>query len=198
MGLHNIPRSTRNTRSRDSPRIQRARSALTKSQNLFTVRSVCPVTTIRPFNTFGPRQSTRAVIPTIITQALTTNTVKLGSLTPVRDLTFVADTVSGFIRFAESKKTMGRTVNTGSGCGVTIGELANIIIEKVNPKAKIICEQKRVPAGKSEVMQLLCDNRQPKNWQDGDPTYTLEDGLDLTIGWMKEHIASYKTGVYTV
>ena len=93
------------------------------------------------------------MIPTIITQALTTNKIKLGSLAPVRDLTYVADTVSGFIRFAESRNTVGRTVNTGSGRGVTIGELADIIIEKVNPKAKIVCEQKRVRPEKSEVMQ---------------------------------------------
>jgi NAD dependent epimerase/dehydratase len=157
-----------------------------------------PVTTIRPFNTFGPRQSTRAVIPTIITQALTGNKVRLGSLAPVRDLTYVADTVSGFIKFAESKKTIGRTVNTGSGRGVTIGELADIIINNVNPKAKVVCEQKRVRPGKSEVMQLLCDNRLARELADWKPAYTLEDGLDLTIGWMKEHLASYKTGVYTV
>jgi NAD dependent epimerase/dehydratase len=157
-----------------------------------------PVTTIRPFNTFGPRQSTRAVIPTIITQALTGNKVKLGSLTPVRDLTYVADTVSGFIKFAESKKTIGRTVNTGSGRGMTIGELAGIIIKKVNPKAKIVCEQKRVRPGKSEVMELLCDNRLAGELARWKPAHTLEDGLDLTIGWMKEHLASYKTGVYTV
>ena len=102
-----------------------------------------PVTTIRPFNTFGPRQSTRAVIPTIITQALTTDKIKLGSLTPVRDLTYVADTVQGFIKFAESRKALGRTINTGSGRGVTIRDLADIIIKKVNPKARIVCEQKR-------------------------------------------------------
>jgi len=157
-----------------------------------------PVTTIRPFNTFGPRQSTRAVIPTIITQALTTNKIKLGSLTPIRDLTYVADTVSGFISLAESKKTVGRTVNTGSGRGVTIGELAEIIIKKVNPKVKIVCEQKRVRPEKSEVMQLLCDNRLANELAGWKPSYSLEDGLDLTIDWMKEHIASYKTGVYTV
>jgi len=157
-----------------------------------------PVTTIRPFNTFGPRQSTRAVIPTIITQALSSNTVKLGSLTPVRDLTYVADTVAGFIRFAESRKTVGKTVNTGSGRGVTIGELSEIIIKKVNPKAKIVCEQKRVRPEKSEVMQLLCDNRLAGELAGWKPSRTLEDGLDLTIGWMKEHLALYKTGVYTV
>jgi NAD dependent epimerase/dehydratase len=157
-----------------------------------------PVTTIRPFNTFGPRQSTRAVIPTIITQALTGKTVKLGSLTPVRDLTYVADTVNGFIKFAESKKTIGMTVNTGSGRGVTIGELADIIIQQVNPEAKIICEEKRIRPEKSEVMELLCDNRCAKELAGWKPTYTLEQGLSLTIDWMKEHIASYKPGSYTV
>jgi NAD dependent epimerase/dehydratase len=157
-----------------------------------------PVTTIRPFNTFGPRQSTRAVIPTIITQALTSNTVKLGSLTPIRDLTYVADTVHGFIKFAESKKTIGKTVNTGSGHGVSIGELANHIIERVNPKARIFCEKKRVRPEKSEVMQLLCDNQCAKKLAGWEPTYTLEDGLSLTIEWMKEHIASYKAGPYTI
>jgi NAD dependent epimerase/dehydratase len=157
-----------------------------------------PVTTIRPFNTFGPRQSTRAVIPTIITQALSSDTVKLGSLTPVRDLTYIADTVAGFIKFAESKKTVGKTVNTGSGRGVTIGELSEIIIKKVNPKAKIVCEQQRVRPEKSEVMQLLCDNRLAGELAGWKPAYSLEDGLDLTIAWMKEHLASYKTGVYTV
>jgi NAD dependent epimerase/dehydratase len=157
-----------------------------------------PVTTIRPFNTFGPRQSTRAVIPTIITQALTSNTIKLGSLTPVRDLTFVADTVQGFIKLAESQKAVGKTVNTGSGRGVTIGELADIVIKKVNPDAKIVCEQERVRPEKSEVMQLLCDNRYAKDLAGWKPAYTLEDGLSLTVDWMKKHISSYKTGLYTV
>lgn len=157
-----------------------------------------PVTTIRPFNTFGPRQSTRAVIPTIITQALTANTVKLGSLTPIRDLTYVADTVNGFLKLAESKKTVGKTVNTGSGRGVTIGELADIIIRQVNPKAKIVCEEMRVRPDKSEVMELLCDNRCASELAGWKPEYTLEKGLALTIDWMKEHIAAYKPGTYTV
>ena len=157
-----------------------------------------PVTTIRPFNTFGPRQSTRAVIPTIITQALTANTVKLGSLTPIRDLTYVADTVNGFIKLAESEKTVGKTVNTGSGRGVTIGELADIIIRQVNPEAKIACEEMRIRPGKSEVMELLCDNRCASELAGWKPGYTLEKGLALTIDWMKEHIAAYKPGTYTV
>lgn len=157
-----------------------------------------PVTTIRPFNTFGPRQSTRAVIPTIITQALTAKTVKLGSLAPIRDLTYVADTVNGFIKLAESKKTIGKTVNTGSGRGVTIGELADIIIRQVNPYAKIVCDEKRVRPEKSEVMELLCDNRLALELAGWIPQYTLEKGLALTANWMKEHIAAYKPGTYTV
>jgi NAD dependent epimerase/dehydratase len=157
-----------------------------------------PVTTIRPFNTFGPRQSTRAVIPTIITQSLTSNTIKLGSLTPIRDLTYVADTANGFIKLAESKKTVGTTVNTGTGRGVTIGELADIIISQVNPKARIVCEEKRVRPEKSEVMELLCDNRSARDLAGWKPSYTLEEGLAQTIAWMKDHIASYKPGLYTV
>ena len=157
-----------------------------------------PVTTIRPFNTFGPRQSTRAVIPTIITQALTSDTIKLGSLTPVRDLTYVADTVQGFIRFAESTKTVGKTVNTGSGRGVTIGELAEIILRRVNPNARIVCDEARVRPEKSEVMQLLCNNRSAKELAGWKPRVSLEEGLALTIDWMKEHLAAYKAGVYTV
>jgi NAD dependent epimerase/dehydratase len=157
-----------------------------------------PVTTIRPFNTFGPRQSTRAVIPTIITQALTSSSIKLGSLTPVRDLTYVADTVQGFIKCAENKKTVGKTVNTGSGRGVTIGELAALIIRQVNPDATIICEKERVRPDKSEVMQLICDNRCAEDLAGWKPHYSLEEGLSLTIDWMKEHISSYKAGLYTV
>jgi NAD dependent epimerase/dehydratase len=157
-----------------------------------------PVTTVRPFNTFGPRQSTRAVIPTIITQALTSNTIKLGSLTPVRDLTYVADTIQGFIKLAESKKTIGTTINIGSGRGVTIGELADLVIERVNPAADIVCEKERIRPEKSEVMELLCDNRVAKNLAGWEPKYSLEDGLTHTIDWMKENIASYKAGLYTV
>ena len=157
-----------------------------------------PVITARPFNTFGPRQSTRAVIPTIITQALTSNTVKLGSLTPVRDLTFVGDTVQGFLKLAESKKAIGKTINIGTGRGVTVGELAKKIISLVNPKAKIICEQERIRPEKSEVMKLVCDNtlmREITGWQ---PQHTLEEGLLPTIEWMKDHLNDYKSGIYTV
>lgn len=157
-----------------------------------------PVTIIRPFNTFGPRQSTRAVIPTIITQALTSDNIRLGSLTPIRDLTYVTDTVQGFIKMAESKKTTGKTINTGSGSGITIGDLADIIIKRINPNISITCENERIRPEKSEVMQLLCDNRLAWELAGWKPECSLEDGLTQTIDWMKTHISSYKPGLYTV
>jgi len=157
-----------------------------------------PVTTIRPFNTFGPRQSARAVIPTIITQALAGNTVRLGSLTPVRDLTYVSDTVQGFLRLAESRKTIGKTVNTGSGKGVTIGELADLIIAQVNQKARIVTDRRRVRPDKSEVMELVCDNRLAFELAGWKPQVSLNEGISMTIDWMKDHAGSYKTGIYTV
>jgi NAD dependent epimerase/dehydratase len=157
-----------------------------------------PVTIIRPFNTYGPRQSARAVIPTIITQALTSDTVRLGSLSPVRDLTYVTDTVQGFIRFAGSKKTIGKTVNTGSGSGVMIGELADMIITQVNPKARIVTDDKRVRPENSEVMKLVCDNRLARDLAGWEPKVSLKEGIGMTGDWMKEHVGSYKTGIYTV
>jgi len=157
-----------------------------------------PVSTIRPFNTFGPRQSARAVIPTIITQAITSDTVNLGSLTPIRDLTFVKDTVQAFIKMAECKQAVGMTVNTGSGRGIAIEELAEIIIQKSNPDAKIICNDSRIRPEKSEVMNLLCNNTLARDLIHWEPQYSLEDGLELTIGWMKKHISGYKPGLYTI
>jgi NAD dependent epimerase/dehydratase len=157
-----------------------------------------PVATLRPFNTFGPRQSARAVIPAIITQALSSNTVRLGSLSPVRDLTFVADTVEAFIRTAESKKAVGKTVNTGSGHGVTIGELAKTIVRLVNPEAHIVTEEERIRPEKSEVMTLICNNTLAMELTGWKPEYTLEKGLSITIDWMREHISAYKAGQYTI
>lgn len=157
-----------------------------------------PVATIRPFNTFGPRQSARAVIPTIITQALNSDSINLGSLTPVRDLTYVTDTVNGFIKIAESDKTIGKTINIGSGYGVTIGELAEKIREIVNPEATICCDQNRVRPDGSEVKKLICDNSLADQLMGWKPSVTLEEGLALTISWIREHIELYKLNQYTV
>jgi len=157
-----------------------------------------PVATLRPFNTFGPRQSARAVIPTLITQALTSDRIHLGSLTPVRDLTFVDDTVRAFLRMAEVDEAIGRVIHTGTGRGVTIGELASLVLARVNPGATIVADEKRVRPEQSEVMQLICDPTLAGKVLGWKPQVTLEEGLDRTIGWIREHLDGYKTAMYTV
>ena len=157
-----------------------------------------PVATLRPFNTFGPRQSARAVIPTLITQALTSDRIHLGSLTPVRDLTFVDDTVRAFLRMAEVDEAIGRVIHTGTGRGVTIGELASLVLARVNPGATIVADEKRVRPEQSEVMQLICDPTLAGKVLGWKPQVDLEDGLDRTITWIREHLDGYKTAMYTV
>lgn len=157
-----------------------------------------PATTLRPFNTFGPRQSTRAIIPTIITQALSSDHVKIGSLDPVRDLTFVKDTVNAFVLISSSIRALGKTIHIGTGRGVSIGELAHIISEKINPSIRIVSEPDRMRPGQSEVMKLICNNTLAQELLEWSPTVTLEEGLDITISWMKENLNRYKSGIYTV
>jgi len=157
-----------------------------------------PVATLRPFNTFGPRQSARAVIPTLITQALTSDRIHLGSLTPVRDLTFVDDTVRAFLRMAEVDGAVGTVIHTGTGRGVTIGELAALVLARVNPDATIIADEDRVRPERSEVMQLICDPTLAGKVLGWKPQVTLEEGLDRTIAWIREHLDAYKTSVYAV
>lgn len=158
-----------------------------------------PVSTIRPFNTFGPRQSARAVIPTIISQALSSDVIELGSLTPIRDLTYVKDTVTGFINVAESSKSIGEVINTGNGKGITVGELTEKIISLTGiPDLKISCNEKRIRPEKSEVKELICDNSKAKKMLGWEPKYSLEEGLRETINWIKEHQRIYKPGIYNV
>jgi NAD dependent epimerase/dehydratase len=157
-----------------------------------------PVATLRPFNTFGPRQSARAVIPTLITQALTSDRVQLGSLAPVRDLTFVGDTVQAFLRMAEVEDAVGRVIHTGTGRGVTIGDLAALILSRVNPGATVVADGERVRPEGSEVMHLVCDPALAGKILGWKPRVTLEEGLDRTIAWMREHLDAYKTSMYTV
>ena len=133
-----------------------------------------PVATLRPFNTFGPRQSTRAVNSTYYHAGTDFQHHSLGSLTPVRDLTFVTDTVRAFLLAEECDNAIGLTVNVGQGTGVTIGELAEMIIAKVNPTAELACEGERVRPDKSEVMVLICDNRRAREVLNWKPTVTLE------------------------
>jgi len=152
-----------------------------------------PVAIIRPFNTFGPRQSARAVIPTIITQVLSgSREVLLGSLSPVRDLSYVKDTVRGFIAAANSNKTFGQVINIGRGKGVTINELALIILEICDSEARILSETERVRPDKSEVMELICDNSKARDLLGWEPTYTLRQGLEETVDWIDRNLELYK------
>ena len=157
-----------------------------------------PVAILRPFNTFGPRQSARAVIPTIITQALVMDEIKLGSLFPVRDLTFVKDTVRGFIKIAECDKSIGETINIGSGKGVTIAELAQRVAGLLNKDIRVITEEERIRPEKSEVKKLICDNAKAKQLMDWNPEYSLEEGLIETVEFIKKNFARYKTEIYNI
>jgi NAD dependent epimerase/dehydratase len=158
-----------------------------------------PVVTLRPFNTFGPRQSARAVIPTIISQALSgAEKIHLGSLTPVRDLNYVKDTVAGFIAAATAGNVVGKTINCGRGEGVTIGELARMILEICGSKAEIVTDEERVRPEKSEVMELISDNTLALELMGRQPKYTLQQGLEETVVWMRENMDLYKAGIYNV
>ena len=160
-----------------------------------------PVVIVRPFNTYGPRQSARAVIPTIITQLLSgEKEIKLGSLHPTRDLVFVKDTVEGFVRIAKSEDTVGQEINIATGKEISIGDLAKLIINKINPDAKIITDEKRVRPENSEVERLLGSNDKLKNLTGWVPQTSLEEGLDITIEWFKnpENLRHYKPWVYNI
>lgn len=157
-----------------------------------------PVATIRPFNTYGPRQSARAIIPTIITQALTGKEIKLGSLAPKRDFTFVTDIVEGFIRGAETPEAVGMAINLGSNTEVSIGELAKEISAIVGKKANVIEDKQRVRPEKSEVERLRADAHKAEHLLGWKPKVSLHEGLKTTIGWMKEHLEQYKPGIYNV
>ncbi len=160
-----------------------------------------PVTIVRPFNTYGPRQSARAVIPTIISQLLNgIEEIILGDLTPIRDFVYVKDTVNGFIEIAKSQKTIGEEINIATQSEISIGDLAHTIINIINPQAKIICDKQRIRPEKSEVKRLCGSNEKLKkltNWQQ---MYSLKDGLKETIDWFsnKENLIRYKAGIYNV
>jgi dTDP-glucose 4,6-dehydratase len=157
-----------------------------------------PVVTVRPFNTYGPRQSARAVIPTIITQALTQDVVRLGNLDARRDLTYVADTVAGFLKAAETPDVEGETFNLGVGREVRIGELADIILAQVGRPVRIVVDPQRLRPEKSEVQRLLSDNRLARQRLGWEPSVSLPDGLQQTISWIRQHLDFYQPGVYTV
>jgi NAD dependent epimerase/dehydratase len=157
-----------------------------------------PVVTVRPFNTFGPRQSARAVIPTIVTQALTQPHVALGALDPVRDLTYVADTVDGFLALAACDEAVGRVVNLGTGGGLSIGDLARRILALLEMTKEIRSEPERRRPERSEVMHLICDPSLANRLSGWRAAIDLDEGLRRTIQWIRAHIEQYKADSYVV
>lgn len=158
-----------------------------------------PVTIVRPFNTFGPRQSARAVIPTIITQLLAGKTeIKLGSLEPTRDFNYVKDTARGFLEIYRSDKTIGQEINIATQKEISIGQLAEELIRQINPAARVICDEQRLRPAKSEVERLLGSNKKIMELTAWKPRYTFEQGLAETIEFLKENMDKYKVDIYNV
>ncbi len=158
-----------------------------------------PVSIVRPFNTYGPRQSARAVIPTIITQLLSgKKEIKLGSLTPTRDFNYVKDTANGFIAIAKSDRTIGQEINIATKKEISIGTLAQEIIGQINPDAEIICDEERLRPEKSEVNRLLGDNAKIMELTDWKMQYTFEEGIRETIEWIRRNIDQYKVDCYNI
>lgn len=158
-----------------------------------------PVTIVRPFNTYGPRQSARAVIPTIITQLLSgKETIKLGSLTPTRDFNYVKDTAAGFAAIYESEKTIGEEINIATQKEISIGELAKELIRQINPRADVICDEQRLRPEKSEVNRLLGSNQKITELTNWKPRYTFEEGIAETIAFLKSNLDKYKSDIYNV
>jgi len=155
-----------------------------------------PVVTVRPFNTFGPRQSARAVIPAIITQALGNQTIRLGNLDATRDFTYVDDTIDGFLCAAVAPGIEGQAFNLGTGQEISIGDLAEKILEKTGSQAMISLDPARLRPQASEVRRLLSNNSQARRCLGWEPCVDFEDGLDRTIAWIKENLDHYRVGIY--
>ena len=155
-----------------------------------------PVVTVRPFNTFGPRQSARAVVPTIIAQCLAGEIVRLGNLHPTRDLNYVSNTVDGYLSAASSPDALGQTINLGSGREISIGELALLIARLTHSSVVIESEDERIRPAGSEVERLLADHTLAQTLLGWKPKVSLEEGLTRTIEWMRPHLERYRPGVY--
>lgn len=158
-----------------------------------------PVAVVRPFNTYGPRQSGRAVIPSILTQLHSgAEKIQLGSIDPTRDMNFVLDTVSGFLAVAQCEKALGNVVNIGSGREISIGDLVELLIDVSGKSAKVVQDPARIRPQGSEVQRLLCDNTRAREWCGWTPAHTLEEGLKITSDWVAENLDSFRTKGYQV
>ena len=158
-----------------------------------------PVTIVRPFNTFGPRQSARAVIPTIITQLLAgKREIHLGSLTPTRDFNYVKDTANGFYQIFRSDLTVGQEINIATQKEISIGDLANELIRQINPETKIVCDEQRLRPVKSEVNRLLGSNEKICKLTEWKQQYSFENGLAETIAFLRDNMDLYRTDIYNI
>lgn len=158
-----------------------------------------PVAVVRPFNTYGPRQSMRAVIPTVLHQLYGgSEEIRLGSVAPTRDFNFVADTVAGFLAVAESDRALGEVVNIGSGREISIGGLVDLLIKTSGRQARVVTDTSRLRPPGSEVERLLCDNTRAREWAGWEPKVTLEEGLRRTAEWVQDNATPSKAGVYNV
>lgn len=158
-----------------------------------------PISIVRPFNTYGPRQSARAVIPTIIMQLLSgKEEIELGSLSPTRDFNYVKDTVRGFYEISRSIRTIGEEINIATQSELSVGNVAKEIIRQINPRARIVCEEDRLRPEKSEVNRLLGCNKKILELTDWKPQYTFEEGIRETIIWMQGNLDKYKTNIYNI
>ena len=158
-----------------------------------------PVVIARPFNTYGPRQSARAIIPTIITQILNDqDKIKLGNLSPTRDFSYVRDTVNGFVSLAKSEKTIGEITNIGSNFEISMRDTVDLIVDIIGKEVEIITDEKRVRPDKSEVDRLYCDNSKIKELTSWKPEYNLEEGLKETIDWLRDNMKFYKPEIYNI
>lgn len=158
----------------------------------------CPVVTVRPFNTFGPRQSARAFLPTVISQALTQDVIKVGSLDPVRDMNYVGDTVQGFLLAATAPGIDGLTINLGSGRGETMQKLLDLVLDCVDKEPKVETDPSRIRPAKSEVFELIADASVAKEKMGWTSEIGLEEGVRRTVEWMKDHLHEYKPEIYNV
>jgi NAD dependent epimerase/dehydratase len=158
-----------------------------------------PVCIFRPFNTFGPRQSMRAVIPTIISQAIGNGTeIKLGSLSPVRDMVYVKDTARGFLLAGLSPNSNGEVISVGTGVGFTVGEIVNIIQDIAGTNKVVVEDSTRIRPENSEVFKLICDNRKAKELLDWQPTLTMEEGLVHAVDFIKNNLSKFDSNIYTI
>jgi dTDP-glucose 4,6-dehydratase len=155
-----------------------------------------PVVTVRPFNTYGPRQSARAIIPTIITQALQSDSISLGNLRPTRDFNYVADTIAGFLALANCEGAVGHAINLGSGREISIGDVAKLICEIVGRELVIDTDQERLRPENSEVDRLCADISRVSALTDWRPNWSLRQGLEETVVWMEKNVSRYRIGEY--